>query len=165
MLDDFGDFDLTELPDAICDMGDDMNDLDGLGGNGDGGGYGLGGNGRGGNSLSTNGLGGNGLGSELGQLPIGRNGAGGSLSLPRSGGLPPSQAVPHELLCPISHEIMSDPVLAADGHAYERSYIEEWLSRQRTSPLTGEPLPTTNLLPCTPLKNMAAAYLNTQARH
>ena len=52
------------------------------------------------------------------------------------------------------------------GALWEDAYVlAEWLSRQRTSPLTGEPLPTTNLLPCTPLKNMAAAYLNTQARH
>ena len=41
------------------------------------------------------------------------------------------EGVPEELLCPISHEVMVDPVLAADGHAYERMHIEEWLTRQR----------------------------------
>ncbi|KAL1528062.1 hypothetical protein AB1Y20_009428 [Prymnesium parvum] len=145
VLDDFGDFDLDDARDELAGV--------------------VNGGPRGGA------LGGNGLAgvkaSELGQLPIGRNGAANTrgFALPR--GLPPSPAVgvPHELLCPISHELMSDPVLAADGHAYERSCIEEWLTRQRTSPLTGEPLPTTNLLPCHTLKNMAAAYLNTQPRH
>ena len=30
------------------------------------------------------------------------------------------------LKCPITHEIMEDPVVAYDGHTYERSAIEEW---------------------------------------
>ena len=31
---------------------------------------------------------------------------------------------PRELCCPISHELMKDPVVAGDGHTYERSCIE-----------------------------------------
>ena len=31
---------------------------------------------------------------------------------------------PKELCCPISHELMKDPVVAGDGHTYERSCIE-----------------------------------------
>ena len=42
-----------------------------------------------------------------------------------------------ELVCPITLEIMSDPVVAADGRTYERSAIEDWLSTgKQTSPLT-----------------------------
>ncbi len=34
--------------------------------------------------------------------------------------------------------MLEDPVIASDGHSYERSAIEDWLSgRNRTSPLTG----------------------------
>jgi hypothetical protein len=55
--------------------------------------------------------------------------------------------IPEDLLCPISRELMSDPVLAADGHAYERVHIEEWLAHHPTSPLTGEPLANNHLLP------------------
>ena len=32
--------------------------------------------------------------------------------------------VPDALCCPISMEIMRDPVIAADGHTYERAEIE-----------------------------------------
>ena len=78
--------------------------------------------------------------------------------IPSGGSTLAPDGVPEELLCPISHEVMQDPVLAADGHAYERAHIEEWLARQHTSPLTGEPLPSTQLLPCHALRKMAAAF-------
>eukprot|EP01117_Protostelium_nocturnum_P013709 TRINITY_DN5144_c0_g1_i2.p1 TRINITY_DN5144_c0_g1~~TRINITY_DN5144_c0_g1_i2.p1 ORF type:complete len:411 (+),score=88.91 TRINITY_DN5144_c0_g1_i2:43-1275(+) len=35
--------------------------------------------------------------------------------------------IPNPLLCPITQEIMNDPVMASDGHTYERSAIEEWI--------------------------------------
>jgi hypothetical protein len=38
------------------------------------------------------------------------------------------------LKCPI----MRDPVVADDGHTYERSAIAEWVKRKGTSPLTRE---------------------------
>mmetsp|Transcript_6220 Transcript_6220/g.6817 ORF Transcript_6220/g.6817 Transcript_6220/m.6817 type:complete len:103 (-) Transcript_6220:275-583(-) len=37
----------------------------------------------------------------------------------------------------ISHEIISDPVIATDGITYERKEITTWLSNHNTSPLTG----------------------------
>jgi len=40
------------------------------------------------------------------------------------------------LTCPISHEVMQDPVLAEDGHTYERREIENWLQRSNRSPIT-----------------------------
>lgn len=41
-------------------------------------------------------------------------------------------------LCPITREIMCDPVLlAADGHSYEREAISTWLSQHARSPMTG----------------------------
>ena len=66
--------------------------------------------------------------------------------------------IPTSFLCPITHHVMQDPVYTVDGHAYERAHIEAWLARQRTSPLTGEPLPSTQLLPCHALRKMAAAF-------
>ena len=44
------------------------------------------------------------------------------------------------LQCPISHEIMTDPVVASDGHTYERNNIKEWLRRDRVSPITNLPM-------------------------
>ena len=43
-------------------------------------------------------------------------------------------------------EIMEDPVVAADGHTYERAFIREWLSTHYTSPVTGLTLPHRNLV-------------------
>ena len=50
-------------------------------------------------------------------------------------------------LCPISHEVMRDPVAALDGHSYERANIERWLQEQITSPLTGMRLASRLLIP------------------
>lgn len=44
--------------------------------------------------------------------------------------------VPELFLCPISREIMENPVLASDGHVYERAQIEAWLQAHQTSPMT-----------------------------
>jgi len=44
--------------------------------------------------------------------------------------------IPNKFKCPISHLIMIDPVVASDGHSYEREWIE-WVDK---SPLTGEKL-------------------------
>ena len=52
-----------------------------------------------------------------------------------------------DFLCPISREVMRDPVLAGDGHSYEREAIERWLVGHRTSPLTGRVMPSNALLP------------------
>lgn len=52
------------------------------------------------------------------------------------------------LQCPITLEIMEDPVFLADGHTYERSAIEDWFRRgNKTSPMTGEELKHTQLIP------------------
>ena len=43
--------------------------------------------------------------------------------------------------CPITYEEMNDPVIAMDGHTYERSAIERWISQRNNiavlSPMTG----------------------------
>jgi hypothetical protein len=43
-----------------------------------------------------------------------------------------------EFLCPITHELLREPVVALDGHTYERSAIEKWLGANHTSPRSGE---------------------------
>ena len=40
------------------------------------------------------------------------------------------------LMCPITRELMVDPVTAVDGHNYERSAIEEYLKDgEKNSPM------------------------------
>eukprot|EP00927_Polykrikos_kofoidii_P069524 TRINITY_DN6503_c0_g1_i2.p1 TRINITY_DN6503_c0_g1~~TRINITY_DN6503_c0_g1_i2.p1 ORF type:complete len:568 (-),score=115.53 TRINITY_DN6503_c0_g1_i2:16-1656(-) len=62
--------------------------------------------------------------------------------------------VAEDLVCPISQSLMVDPVVASDGHTYDRPNIEEWFGReaaegrtQPKSPLTREPLPDARLVP------------------
>ncbi|GJP73714.1 hypothetical protein CLOP_g4406 [Closterium sp. NIES-67] len=50
-------------------------------------------------------------------------------------------------VCPLSHEKMRDPVVAADGHTYEREYIETWIATSGVSPVTGQPLAHRALTP------------------
>ena len=47
---------------------------------------------------------------------------------------------PDDLQCPISQELMRDPVVAADGRTYERAQIAEWIRSHNTSPMTNERL-------------------------
>jgi hypothetical protein len=47
------------------------------------------------------------------------------------------------LVCPLTQEIMMDPVVAADGHTYERRALEIWLTCRPCSPLTHMLLPNT----------------------
>lgn len=50
------------------------------------------------------------------------------------------------LVCPITQEIMSDPVIAEDGHSYERLALQRWFDEQQrqgkpcTSPVTNAEL-------------------------
>ena len=41
---------------------------------------------------------------------------------------------------------MVEPTIAADGHTYERSAIQDWLTHSRMSPVTGHPLSHTRLV-------------------
>ena len=51
-------------------------------------------------------------------------------------------------ICPITGEIFSDPVIASDGHTYERLAIQEWLGRHAsTSPMTREVISISDLRP------------------
>jgi len=56
-------------------------------------------------------------------------------------------ALPNMPACPITGEPMRDPVVAADGHTYERSAIARWLLQSDKSPLTGSVLSHKDLVP------------------
>ena len=53
----------------------------------------------------------------------------------------------NEYKCPITAEIMTDPVCTADGFTYERTAITEWLRSNDTSPSTGAKLTCKRLIP------------------
>ena len=59
---------------------------------------------------------------------------------------------PDDYKCPITHEIMRDPVSTINGFTYERTAIKKWILIKETEPLTNLPLSSTILLPNTRLK-------------
>ena len=55
------------------------------------------------------------------------------------------QEIPNYFKCPITKELMDNPVIAADGFTYDKSAIEKWLSKKNISPVTGQLLQNTTL--------------------
>ncbi|KAM3711009.1 hypothetical protein ACB098_01G076600 [Castanea mollissima] len=67
----------------------------------------------------------------------------------------PSLLIPHEFLCPITLEIMTDPVIVASGQTYERESILKWFdSNHRTCPKTRQTLAHLSIAPNFALKNI-----------
>ena len=54
--------------------------------------------------------------------------------------------VASSLVCPITSELMTDPVFTMDGQTYERSAIEAWLKTHDTAPATGRRLLSKKLI-------------------
>lgn len=50
-----------------------------------------------------------------------------------------------EFRCPITLDIMQNPVIATDGHTYERSAIIQALTVRQVSPLTRQPMTAASL--------------------
>ena len=48
-----------------------------------------------------------------------------------------SEDMRKSLSCPISWNIFIDPVIASDGHTYERENIEGWFLKSDKSPMSG----------------------------
>jgi predicted PilT family ATPase len=47
--------------------------------------------------------------------------------------------------CPLSGQVMHDPVFASDGYVYERRVLEKWMESNTQSPVTQEALGRTVL--------------------
>lgn len=65
------------------------------------------------------------------------------------------ESLARDLTCPITGELLKDPVVATDGHTYERAAIERWLADHQTSPLTNAPLACKQLVPNLRLRAIA----------
>jgi len=62
-------------------------------------------------------------------------------------------------------ELMTDPVIAADGFSYERAAIQDWLDKgKRTSPKTGALLSHDQLLPNLSLRSLIQDRMNAARR-
>ncbi|KAI5081344.1 hypothetical protein GOP47_0004527 [Adiantum capillus-veneris] len=64
--------------------------------------------------------------------------------------------IPDDFRCPISLELMRDPVTVATGQTYERAEITRWISdgNNHTCPKSGLPLAHTTLIPNFALRNL-----------
>ena len=60
-----------------------------------------------------------------------------------------------EITCPISLDLMSDPVTVSTGQTYDRVSITKWLAAgNRTCPVTGTPLVNTDIVPNSTLRKL-----------
>ncbi|CAN7117356.1 hypothetical protein IGI04_011772 [Brassica rapa subsp. trilocularis] len=50
--------------------------------------------------------------------------------------------IPNYFICPISLDIMKDPVIAVSGITYDRESIDKWLEKVSSCPVTKQPLPS-----------------------
>ncbi|KAL3920189.1 MAG: hypothetical protein SGILL_003386 [Bacillariaceae sp.] len=56
--------------------------------------------------------------------------------------------VPNDLICPLTLEIFTDPLMSKHGHNFEREAILEWLAKgNQECPLTRKPLSPSMLFP------------------
>ncbi|MBA0852000.1 hypothetical protein Goshw_030395 [Gossypium schwendimanii] len=67
--------------------------------------------------------------------------------------------IPDDFRCPISLELMKDPVIVSTGQTYERSCIEKWLEQgHRTCPKTQQTLSNPALTPNYVLRSLIAQW-------
>jgi len=83
--------------------------------------------------------------AEVGQEMASAGGSGGAASMPKAS--KKTAGLLDEYVCPITAEIMTDPVCTLDGFTYERTAITEWLRTNDSSPATGAKLESKTLIP------------------
>lgn len=74
-------------------------------------------------------------------------------------GLSDEDMVPQGFYCPLTMEVMFDPVLDIDGNTYERSAVTEWLLNHRTSPVSRQPLSAKLLIPNNALRDTIHEFM------
>ncbi len=58
-----------------------------------------------------------------------------------------------EFICPITQELMRDPVVTREGQMYEKKAIELWLRKNTSDPITRGRLSEEDLFPVHPIRN------------
>lgn len=67
--------------------------------------------------------------------------------------------IPADFCCPLSLELMTDPVIVASGQTYERAFIRKWIDLGLTvCPKTRQTLAHTNLIPNYTVKALIASW-------
>ncbi|GLT48653.1 hypothetical protein SLA2020_222630 [Shorea laevis] len=75
--------------------------------------------------------------------------------------------IPAHFLCPISLQLMRDPVTVATGITYDRDNIEKWLfsCKNKTCPVTKQVLSNSDLTPNHTLRRLIRAWCTLNASH
>lgn len=67
--------------------------------------------------------------------------------------------IPDDFCCPLSLELMTDPVIVASGQTYEKAFIKQWLDQGfNVCPKTRQALGHTNLIPNYTVKALIANW-------
>ena len=72
---------------------------------------------------------------------------------------PSTTSIPRAFQCPITREVMLDPVLDAEGNTYERSALLTWLSDHHTSPVSRQPLSARTVTPNNALRETIHEFM------
>ncbi|GAB4860172.1 U-box domain-containing protein 13 [Ancistrocladus abbreviatus] len=95
------------------------------------------------------------MGSSVGEKSHSSSGSG----QPSSNGSQKSLIIPDDFRCPISLELIRDPVIVSTGQTYERSCIEKWLEAgNNTCPKTQQTLASSILTPNYVLRSLIAQW-------
>lgn len=74
-----------------------------------------------------------------------------------------SVTIPKDFCCPISLELMRDPVITSSGQTYDRPSITKWIDEGHcTCPNSGQMLSYTRLMPNRALRNLIAQWCTAQ---
>jgi hypothetical protein len=91
---------------------------------------------------------------------IGSTGGSAAVAAATEAALAAMEEPPSIFVCPITQEVMSDPVFASDGYTYEREAIAAWITTHNTSPMTNLPLLHPHLTPNHALRSSVREWLD-----
>ncbi|KAH7654049.1 Zinc finger RING/FYVE/PHD-type protein [Dioscorea alata] len=82
-----------------------------------------------------------------------------SVSAEKPAFLQPNPVIPDDFRCPISLDLMRDPVVVSSGQTYDRDSITRWISSgHATCPKTGQTLDRSDLVSNRALKNLISRW-------
>lgn len=70
-----------------------------------------------------------------------------------------TQDLAEAFTCPITSEIIKEPVTSKYGHLFEKAAIEEWIDKNHKCPMTQKPLERTDLFAQFAVKSAIEQYV------
>lgn len=76
----------------------------------------------------------------------------------------PCLQAPDDLICPITHSVMHNPVVTEAGTVYEEWALRNHLASSKKDPLSNQPISADDLRPVYVLRSKAKEYATNTAR-